>query len=107
MFHTRLRQGLVIHFWELVMHTFLSAVQQFIQDEDGITAIEYGLIAALMATAIAAGFLLIKDGLLSVLLVGICFGVLRNKTNTSTTAISHAMYDLILFALIMMGIGSL
>lgn len=67
MFHTRLRQGLVIHFWELVMHTFLSAVQQFIQDEDGITAIEYGLIAALMATAIAAGFLLIKDGLLSVL----------------------------------------
>ncbi len=67
MFHTRLRQGLVIHFWEFVMHTFLSAVQQFFQDEDGITAIEYGLIAALMATAIAAGFLLIKDGLLNVL----------------------------------------
>ena len=67
MFHTRLRQGLVIYFWELVMHTFLSAVQQFVKDEDGITAIEYGLIAALMATAIAAGFLLIKTGLLNVL----------------------------------------
>ncbi|WP_454773137.1 Flp family type IVb pilin [Janthinobacterium tructae] len=49
------------------MHTFLSAVQQFVKDEDGITAIEYGLIAALMATAIAAGFLLIKDSLLNVL----------------------------------------
>ena len=49
------------------MKTFLSAVQQFVKDEDGITAIEYGLIAALMATAIAAGFLLIKDSLLNVL----------------------------------------
>ena len=67
MFHTGLRQGLVIHFWELVMHTFLSAVQQFVKDEDGITAIEYGLIAALMATAITAGFFLIKTNLLSVL----------------------------------------
>ena len=67
MFHTRLRQGHVIHFWELVMHTFLSAVQQFVKDEDGITAIEYGLIAALMATAITAGFLLIKTNLLAVL----------------------------------------
>ncbi|SFY12122.1 pilus assembly protein Flp/PilA [Janthinobacterium lividum] len=67
MFPTRLRQGLVIHFWELVMHTFLSAVHQFVKDEDGITAIEYGLIAALMATAITAGFLLIKTNLLAVL----------------------------------------
>ena len=67
MFHTRLRQGVVVHFWELVMHTFLSAVQQFVKDEDGITAIEYGLIAALMATAITAGFLLIKTNLLTVL----------------------------------------
>lgn len=67
MFHTRMRQGLVIHFWELGMHTFLSAVQQFVKDEDGITAIEYGLIAALMATAITAGFLLIKTNLLAVL----------------------------------------
>ncbi|WP_065310268.1 MULTISPECIES: Flp family type IVb pilin [Janthinobacterium] len=49
------------------MNTFLSAVQQFVKDEDGITAIEYGLIAALMATAITAGFLLIKTNLLSVL----------------------------------------
>ena len=67
MFRTRLLQGLVFQFWEPVMNTFLSAVQQFVKDEDGITAIEYGLIAALMATAITAGFLLIKTNLLSVL----------------------------------------
>ena len=47
------------------------------------------------------------DGLLSVLLIGICFGVLRNYTNTSTSAISHGVYDLTLFALIMAGITTL
>lgn len=39
---------------EHTMSTFFSAVQQFADDENGITAIEYGLIAALMAGAIAA-----------------------------------------------------
>ena len=67
MFHTRLRQGLVFHFWEPVMNTFLSAVQQFVKDEDGITAIEFGVISAVMGSAITAGFLLIKTNLLSVL----------------------------------------
>ncbi|HEX8477067.1 MAG TPA: Flp family type IVb pilin [Telluria sp.] len=35
------------------MKTFKSAVQAFIADEDGVTAIEYGLIAALIGVAIA------------------------------------------------------
>jgi pilus assembly protein Flp/PilA len=34
------------------MNAFLSAVQRFARDEEGITAIEYGLIAALMAVMI-------------------------------------------------------
>ncbi|MFM9433483.1 pilus assembly protein Flp/PilA [Janthinobacterium sp. CG_23.3] len=34
------------------MNAFFSAVQRFAGDEDGITAIEYGLIAALMAAGI-------------------------------------------------------
>jgi len=33
------------------MQTFKSAVQAFIADEDGVTAIEYGLIAALIGVA--------------------------------------------------------
>jgi pilus assembly protein Flp/PilA len=34
------------------MSTFISAVKTFIADEDGVTALEYGLIAALIAAAI-------------------------------------------------------
>lgn len=49
------------------MKAFLSAVQQFANDEHGITAIEYGLIAALMATVIVVGFGLIKTNLSAVL----------------------------------------
>lgn len=49
------------------MKAFLSAVQQFANDEQGITAIEYGLIAALMATVIVVGFGLIKTNLSTVL----------------------------------------
>ncbi|MFB9244891.1 Flp family type IVb pilin [Massilia antarctica] len=36
------------------MSTITTAVQAFINDEDGATAIEYGLIAALIAVAIVS-----------------------------------------------------
>jgi len=41
------------------MKTFKSAVQAFIADEDGVTAIEYSLIAALVGVGmvVAAGLL--------------------------------------------------
>jgi pilus assembly protein Flp/PilA len=41
------------------MSTLTSAVKTFINDENGVTAIEYGLIAALVATAlvIAVGYI--------------------------------------------------
>ncbi|MCK4621464.1 MAG: Flp family type IVb pilin [Desulfuromonadales bacterium] len=38
-------------------------LKRFIQDEDGVTAIEYGLIAALIAVVIIAGATLVGDGL--------------------------------------------
>jgi pilus assembly protein Flp/PilA len=38
---------------EFVMKTIFTAVQAFIADEDGVTAIEYGLIAALIGVAMA------------------------------------------------------
>jgi pilus assembly protein Flp/PilA len=50
------RQGLSIHSQEQRMQTFISAVKQFATDQEGVTAIEYGLIAALIAVAVAAGF---------------------------------------------------
>jgi pilus assembly protein Flp/PilA len=45
----------LIHHMELIMSKFASAVQAFIADENGVTAIEYGLIAALVGVAIVVG----------------------------------------------------
>lgn len=37
------------------MNKFTESIKKFLQDEKGVTAIEYGLIAALIAVAIIAG----------------------------------------------------
>lgn len=37
------------------MKTIFSAVQAFVADEDGVTAIEYGLLAAMIGLSIIAG----------------------------------------------------
>lgn len=37
------------------MTQFIAGAKRFIKDQDGVTAIEYGLIAALIALAIIAG----------------------------------------------------
>jgi pilus assembly protein Flp/PilA len=52
----RPRQGyfsITTTIWEFDMSKFISAVQAFIADENGVTAIEYGLIAALIGVAMA------------------------------------------------------
>ncbi|MET3135603.1 pilus assembly protein Flp/PilA [Oxalobacteraceae bacterium GrIS 1.11] len=52
------------------MNRFLSAAQQFASDEDGVSAIEYALIAAFIAVAIVLGFgplaNLVQGGFMSV-----------------------------------------
>lgn len=45
------------------MSTITTAVQAFIDDEDGATAIEYGLIAALIAVAIVSSLKEVKGEL--------------------------------------------
>jgi pilus assembly protein Flp/PilA len=45
------------------MNTLITAARQFAREEEGITAIEYGLIAAVMATAIATAFALLGPAL--------------------------------------------
>ncbi|NHZ77937.1 Flp family type IVb pilin [Massilia sp. CCM 8695] len=47
------------------MSTITTAVQAFINDEDGATAIEYGLIAALIAVAIVSSLKSVQDELKS------------------------------------------
>lgn len=41
----------------------MNAIKKFIRDEDGVTAIEYGLIAALIAVVIIAGVTLVGTSL--------------------------------------------
>ena len=45
------------------MSKIVSAVQAFIADENGVTAIEYGLIAALMGAAVVLGVGTLTGGL--------------------------------------------
>ena len=42
---------------------FIQSIQKFIRDEEGVTAIEYGLIAALISIAIIAGATIAGDEL--------------------------------------------
>ena len=43
------------------MKTIFTAVQAFVADEDGVTAIEYGLIAALIGVAMAGAATLLGE----------------------------------------------
>lgn len=44
----------------------LEMLKQFVRDEEGVTAIEYGLIAALIAVTIIASVTLVGDNLVLV-----------------------------------------
>ena len=48
------------------MNKFLMAAQRFAQDEEGVTAIEYGLIAALIAVVIIGAVTLVGTELKAV-----------------------------------------
>ena len=43
------------------MKTIFTAIQAFVADEDGVTAIEYGLIAALIGVAMAGAATLLGE----------------------------------------------
>jgi pilus assembly protein Flp/PilA len=45
------------------MGNFISSVKVFANDESGVTAIEYGLIAALVGVGIAVAATSMKDGI--------------------------------------------
>jgi pilus assembly protein Flp/PilA len=60
----------------------VDAVVQFIADEDGATAIEYGLITALIAVGLIAAFVIFGDSLLGL------FGYVRDKSVTAMNSTS-------------------
>ncbi len=45
------------------MKQFMTAVKKFVEDEEGVTAIEYGLIAALIAVGISVALIAVRTGL--------------------------------------------
>jgi pilus assembly protein Flp/PilA len=45
------------------MSSLITAAKAFVSDEDGITAIEYGLIAATMVAAVVAAFTVLAPAL--------------------------------------------
>ncbi|ELX11920.1 Flp/Fap pilin component family protein [Janthinobacterium sp. HH01] len=47
------------------MNSLIAAAKVFAHDEEGITAIEYGLIAATMVAAVSAAFVLLGPALLA------------------------------------------
>jgi len=48
------------------MDTLLSATRRFLRDEDGVTIVEYAMIAALIALGVAATVLLVRDTMVDV-----------------------------------------
>jgi len=69
----------------------------------GVIQPRFGILLSALVFASLHAYQYAWDGVIGVLLAGLCFGVLRKYTNTSTSAICHGMYDLVLFALIMAG----
>jgi pilus assembly protein Flp/PilA len=51
---------------ELVMKTLTQSMLNFVRDEDGVTAIEYGLIASLIAVVIIATVTTVGTNLTSI-----------------------------------------
>jgi membrane protease YdiL (CAAX protease family) len=70
----------------------------------GLIQPRYGIILASLCFAALHAFQYHWDGVLSVFLVGLIFGWMRMRWNTTTTAISHTIYDLVYFSLIMAGV---
>lgn len=64
------------------MNKLWMAFEQFLKDEEGVTAIEYGLIAALIAVAIIAMVALIGDQLNNVF--NCIAAYLNGQGNTAT-----------------------
>jgi pilus assembly protein Flp/PilA len=55
------------------MNTLLMSIKRFVKDEEGVTAIEYGLIAALIAVVIAGAVVIVGTQLKGVFdIIGTC-----------------------------------
>ncbi len=71
----------------------------------GLLQPRFGIILPALLFASLHAFQYSWDGLISVFLAGIAFAYIRRYSNTTTSAITHTVYDLVLFAALMAGIA--
>ena len=71
----------------------------------GLLQPRFGILLPALLFASLHAFQYSWDGLISVFLAGIVFACIRKRSNTTTSAITHTIYDLVLFALLMTGIS--
>ena len=71
----------------------------------GLLQPRFGILIPALLFALLHAFQYSWDGLISVFMAGIAFAYIRQYANTTTSAITHTVYDLVLFALMMLGIS--
>jgi membrane protease YdiL (CAAX protease family) len=71
----------------------------------GLLQPRFGILLPALLFASLHAFQYSWDGLISVFLAGIVFAYIRQYTNTTTSAITHTIYDLVLFSMMLVGIS--
>lgn len=71
----------------------------------GLLQPRFGILLPALLFASLHAFQYSWDGLISVFLAGILFAYIRQYTNTTTSAITHTVYDLVLFSMMMVGMS--
>jgi len=71
----------------------------------GLLQPRFGILLPALLFASLHAFQYSWDGLISVFLAGIVFAYIRRYSSTTTSAVTHTVYDLVLFALLMAGVS--
>ncbi|MDV2481516.1 CPBP family intramembrane metalloprotease [Methanoculleus sp. Wushi-C6] len=69
----------------------------------GLLQPRFGILLPALLFASLHAFQYSWDGLISVFLAGLVFAYIRRYSNTTTSAITHTVYDLVLFSMLMVG----
>ncbi|KDE54934.1 CPBP family intramembrane glutamic endopeptidase [Methanoculleus sp. MH98A] len=71
----------------------------------GLLQPRFGILLPALLFASLHAFQYSWDGLVSVFFAGILFAYIRRYTNTTTSAITHTVYDLVLFSMMLVGMS--
>jgi membrane protease YdiL (CAAX protease family) len=71
----------------------------------GLLQPRFGILLPALLFASLHAFQYSWDGLISVFLAGLVFAYIRQYSNTTTSAITHTVYDLVLFSMLMLGMS--